>query len=264
MRSRRTTTYRRQDEIRELVHTGVRRVEDIAERVGVSPSTVRRDLMYLENEGKVTRTLGGALPGIHYREQALAERENVEPQAKAAMAAVAAELIPDGAATVFIDAGSSCAQILPYLRGRGPLTVVTRGLEIALALADDPELEVIVVGGRVFQNSHSLSGALTTMVLERLSVDIAFIGCDSVHPSDGVGEPTAEEAHTKELVAHRATTSVVLAHAQKLGLHQHAWARPPHGWVLVTDEQDARVLDPYRVEGVRVITAPVVAEEATA
>lgn len=255
MGSRRLSTFQRQNEIRGLIRSGVRRVDEIAELIGVSPSTVRRDLTQLEGEGKVTRTLGGALPSLHFREQALSERNTVEPSAKAAIGATAAALIPGDVSTVFVDAGSTCAYVLPYLRERSGLTVVTRGLEIALALADHPELEVIVVGGRVFRKSHALAGALTTLTLERFSVDIAFIGCDAVHPTDGVGEPTVEEAHTKELIASRSATSIVLAHAQKLGLHQHAWGRLPVGWTLVTDEVSPGVLDPYRAAGVTVVPA---------
>lgn len=256
MGKRRRTTYQRQEEIRELVRSGVRRVDDIVGILGVSPSTVRRDLMYLENEGKVTRTLGGALPGLHFRERALAERESVAVAAKTRIGAAAARLLPHDVTTVFVDAGSSCAQVLPHLRALGPLTVITRGLEIALALADDPSMDVIVLGGRVYQKSHGLAGALTSHSIERLYVDVAFLGCDAVHPTHGVGEPTLDEASTKELIASRAGATVVLAHAEKLGYPQPAWAPLPPGWTLVTDEESLEVLAPFVEAGVQVITAP--------
>lgn len=255
MGRRRSATYQRQEEIKNLVRTGVRRVDEIAEIVGVSPSTVRRDLMYLEDEGKVTRTLGGALPGLNVHERALSERESVAVVAKAAIGAAAAGLLPKNATTVFVDAGSTCAQVLPHLRARGGLTVVTRGLEIALALADEPNVDVIVVGGKVYRKSHGLAGVLTTQALERLYVDMAFLGCDGVHPTNGVGEPTMDEAHTKGAVAVRAGSVVVLAHAEKLTSPQAAWAPLPPGWTLVTDEASATVLAPYTRAGVQVITA---------
>ncbi|WP_099332650.1 DeoR/GlpR family DNA-binding transcription regulator [Actinomyces minihominis] len=255
MAAQRTSTRRRQEGIRNLVFSGTQMVDEIAKAMDVSPSTIRRDLTVLEDQGVVTRTLGGAIPSPQIREKVLAEREEIEVGAKIQIAKAAAELIPEEASVIFLDAGSSCSRLIPHLGNRGPLTVVTRGLEIALALADDPNIEVLLTGGKVFRNSHSLSGALFTAAVEKLYVDIAFLGCDAVHPVDGVGEPTLAEAQTKELIASRSNRTVVLAHASKLGLRQHAWAPMPRGWTLVTDERSRGKLKPYRAAGVQVVTA---------
>lgn len=120
----------------------------------------------------------------------------------------------------------------------------------------DSNHEVVVVGGRVSPKSHGLAGAITMFVMERLSVDVAFLGCDAVDSERGLGEPTLEEAATKEMIARRAQEVVVLAHADKIGQQSiSAWARLPPGWTLVTDEADDATLESFRANGVDVVTA---------
>lgn len=248
------STHQRHEQLLHLLRAGVVRVEDLAARTEVSESTVRRDLARLEDEGLVARTYGGARPAAPFREVALAERMTQEVAAKARIGAAAAALVRDDA-TVFVDAGSTCAQLVERLREHQGLTVVTRGLEIALRLAE-LDIETVVVGGRVSAGSHGTSGSITLFVMERLAVDVAFLGCDAVHPTRGVGEPTLEEAATKEAVARQARRTVVLAHADKLGASTvPAWGSLPSGWTLVTDETGPERLDPYRQAGVEVLPA---------
>lgn len=240
-------------EIVRLLRSGVTRVEDLALAVAVSESTVRRDLASLEAEGQIDRTYGGARPSGPYRETRLTERMGIEVAAKARIGGTAAEWVEDGA-TIFVDAGSTCAKVVEHLRDRHDLTVITRGLEIGLMLADSP-VKVVIVGGEVSPSSHGLTGAVTLFVLERFSVDIAFLGCDAVHPSRGVGEPTVEEAATKEMATRHACRTVVLAHAAKLATDSvPAWAHLPPGWTLVTDETSEQRLEPFRLEGVTVVS----------
>lgn len=240
-------------EIVKLIRSGVSRVEDLAVEVDVSESTVRRDLASLEAEGRIDRTYGGARPSLPYRETRLGERMSIEMPAKALIGARAAEWVQDHA-TIFVDAGSTCAELVAHLRDRRGLTVLTRGLDIALMLADSPT-KVLVVGGEVSPSSHGLTGAVTLFILERFSCNLAFLGCDAVHPSRGVGEPTLEEAATKEMAARHAARTVVLAHAAKLSTDAvPAWAHLPPGWTLVTDEARPDRLEPFREEGVTVVS----------
>lgn len=244
---------RRLQEIVRLLRSGVTRVEDLAVTVNVSESTVRRDLASLEAEGAISRTYGGAQPSAPFRETVLQERMALEVEAKARIGAAASRWVEDGA-TIFVDAGSTCARLVENLHDREHLTVLTRGLEIALALADSP-VEVLVVGGAVSPSSRGLTGRITELVLERFAVDIAFLGCDAVHPVRGVGEPTLEEAATKELAARSARRTAVLAHADKLDPGAvPAWAPLPPRWTLVTDEGDEQRLAPYRQAEVDVVS----------
>lgn len=251
----RRSTAERHSQLLALVRGGTARVEDLAPTLQVSESTVRRDLARLGAAGLLTRTYGGATaePGFH--EPALVERMRVQMPAKQAIGRRAAELVPE-TGTIFVDAGSTTAQLAEHLTGRSGLTVLTRGLEIALLLAGSPGLDVVMIGGSVTPKSHGLVGPLTTIALERFMVDVAFLGVDAVDPVDGVGEATALEARVKEVAARRARRTVVLADATKLTRGAvPAWAPLPVGWTLVTDERSDAALAPYREAGVQVLPA---------
>ncbi|MGH3356841.1 MAG: DeoR/GlpR family DNA-binding transcription regulator [Nocardioidaceae bacterium] len=250
----RSNTRRRHEHLLSLLRLGTTHVEELSEALGVSPSTVRRDLGRLGEAGAVTRTYGGAVTTDPFHERELSERLGIAREAKAAIGLRAAEMVADGA-TVFVDAGSTCAQLAQNLRDRH-VSVVTRGLEIAILLADAPEAEVVVPGGVVAPKSHGLVGPLTDLALDRLVVDVAFLGVDAVDPADGVGEPSLAEAAVKERVARRARHVVVLADASKLTRGSvPAWAPLPQGWSLVTDEARPDQLDRFRAAGVDVVIA---------
>ncbi|MDN5896579.1 MAG: hypothetical protein L0H93_21475, partial [Nocardioides sp.] len=121
------------------------------------------------------------------------------------------------------------------LRDRSDLTINTRGLEIALALAHPMGPKVIMVGGEVSTMSHGTTGALSDHALGRLHVDVAFLGADAVDPAQGLGEPTLDEARTKELIAERARRVVVLADRSKAGRDVAAWAPLPEGWIWINE-----------------------------
>lgn len=248
----REATRDRRIEVVRLVRSGINRVEALAERLSTSTSTIRRDLSALERTGQLARTYGGATSLAPYQERALAERMSMNTRAKAAIGSVAASLVPPGA-TIFVDAGSTTAHLIDNLRGSSGLTVVTRGLEIALSLAEEDGIDVIVVGGHLSRNSHGTAGALASDVLRRFTFDVSFLGADAVDPRDGVGEPTVEEALTKEQVAQRSSRTAVLADSSKLQARQvPAWATLPTGWTLITDARDKKIVKAFENAGVSV------------
>ncbi|MGY1708422.1 DeoR/GlpR family DNA-binding transcription regulator [Geodermatophilus sp. SYSU D00758] len=232
----RRATQQRHAELLELLRTGVDGVEALAGRVGVSPSTVRRDLARLQREGRIARTYGGALVRddvLH--ERSFGESARLHAEAKQAVAAAAAGFVPAGG-TVFLDAGTTCLALARVLAGAGPLTVVTRGLEAALLLSRAADVRVVVVGGQVQPLSHGLIGPLVSVALDRLAFDVAFLGADTVDPERGLGEPTVEETWVKEVAAGRARRVVLLADSAKFT----AGAAPAYlgigpDWTVVTD-----------------------------
>lgn len=254
--SSRRATRARHDALVVLLADGVNSVEALAARVGVSPSTVRRDLARLQREGRIARTYGGALVRDGFTERSFGESAQLNQAAKAAIADAALDLVPPGG-TVFLDAGTTCLALARRLVDRGPLTVVTRGLEAALLLVRGEQVDVTLLGGDVRPLSHGVVGPLATLGLQRLSVDVAFLGADAVDPERGLGEPTVDETYVKEVAASRATDVVLLADGSKLGpAALPAWLPLEAGWTVVTDPSvpDAAV-GRLRESGVRVQVA---------
>lgn len=239
MATARANTRARHATLLTLLGEGTSQVDDLATRLGVSVSTVRRDLERLKADGHVERTYGGALATAPFHERPISESAQRAGRAKAAIAQRALEFVPQSG-TVFIDAGTTCgalARLLAASAAHAELTVVTRGLETAVALADSADIDLFLVGGRVRRMSHGLVGPLADLALERLGFDAAFLGADAVDPARGIGEPTLEETTVKEAVARTARLVAVLADASKLTVSDTpAWTILPRAWRLITDE----------------------------
>jgi DeoR/GlpR family transcriptional regulator of sugar metabolism len=223
----------------DLLRQGTTQVEDLAAALRVSPSTVRRDLSRLTADRQVARTYGGAVVPEAFHERPIEESARTRLAAKSAIAAAARPMVRPGA-TVFIDAGTTCAALARLIveddwQGDGPV-VITRGLETASVIAPSEQVEVVIVGGRVRRLSHGVVGPLTDLALDRVQFSVAFLGADAVDPDRGVGEPTLEETAVKERTATRAEQVVVLADSSKLAVSDApAWAQFAPGWTLVTD-----------------------------
>jgi DeoR/GlpR family transcriptional regulator of sugar metabolism len=253
---RRRATEERREALVALLRAGIDGVETLAEHVGVSTSTVRRDLTQLQREGRIARTYGGALVREVFHERSFNESAGLNAEAKAAIATAAAELVP-AEGSVFLDAGTTCLALAHVLADRGPLTVATRGLEAALLLARAPAVRVIMIGGQVQPLSHGVAGALSEIALGRLAFDIAFLGADTLHPDKGLGEPTVEETYVKELVAGRSGRVVLVADSSKfVPANAPAWTRIDTCWTVLTDRGvDADTVAAFEHSGIRVVAA---------
>jgi len=186
----------RKAEILQLVESGKPvKVGDLSERFEVSESTVRRDLQELENVGLIQRTHGGAISIQSSLELSYQEKEILFYDEKQKIAKAAVDLVKDGE-TVFLDTGTTTLQIAYALRGR-TITVATNSMDIAQVFADDPQVEVIVLGGSLRKSIRSLVGFLTNEMLASLHFDKVFLAANAVDPDFGVTTPNLIEAETK-------------------------------------------------------------------
>lgn len=246
----------RRAEIGAILRARPASVEELAERYDVSLSTIRRDLARLSDDGGVVRTYGGALgaPG----ERTLHEREHLALAEKAAIAREAERWVRPGQ-VLLMDAGTTVGALATRLATHRGLTVVTCGLTTVRALEEAPDVELVLLGGRVRRTSLGTVGPLGEAALEGLTVDIAFLGADGVTAERGICEGTAEQASLKRAMVASASSVVVLADASKIAAAtSHYWTRLPPPWTLVTDDRATdTALAPFRELGdVRVVVAP--------
>ncbi|OEV29332.1 hypothetical protein AN219_17160 [Streptomyces nanshensis] len=233
---RRGTAQRRDDILREVL-AGNGEITALADRFGISVSTVRRDLQELAGDGHVHRTYGGAVAGGHTAERTLDEKESGNPAQKEAIARAAAARVSDGD-VILIDAGTTTGRLARALRSRSGLTVITNSTIAVRHLAEAQGLELVVLGGRVRRPNGAILGPEGDETLRRLTPDLVFLGADGLHARDGLSCPTLEQAHSKELMAERGGEVFVLADSSKLGdspFPYHARQRRP--WTLITDAE---------------------------
>jgi len=214
----------RQARIQSLVENeGFLRVTDLADRFGVSTVTVRSDLTALEGAGLVRRVRGGAVAsGAPVTEQPLETAAGLAARQKSAIASRCASMVSIGD-VVLLDVGSTTTAIAQALVARTELsdvTVVTNALNIALLLepaAVAGRMSIIVTGGTVRPLQHSMVNPYATLLLERLSAHLAFIGCNGVDVRGGVTNRNVAEAEIKRVMVSASRRSVVVTDSTKLG-----------------------------------------------
>lgn len=203
-------------------------VAEIADWLGASTSTVRRDLDWLDEQGLIIRTRGGAT-ATDYSAQTVSrktipayeQRLSEYVEEKRAIGQSAAETIHDGE-TVILDASSTNHYILPFLAKKRDLTIITNSLYISkelLALGEsNTSLTVICSGGTLFMRSYSFIGLIAEQALSQFYVDKAFIGLRGISLHHGITSPFLEEIPVKRQMIKCARQVCILADHTKFNL----------------------------------------------
>ena len=169
-------------------------VADLADVYEVTAETIRRDLNVLESSGLLRRVHGGAVtmdrlifePGLEERSQQMTDE-------KARIAEAAIRYLPDSGA-VFLDAGSTTAQLAERIPSSSKLTVATNSLPIALMLAHQPNLTVMMTGGRIRGRTQAGVDDWALRSVESIRVDVAFVAANAVSVEHNHTPPEPSQA----------------------------------------------------------------------
>ena len=248
-----------------LADSGQVEVEEIVLKLGVSPATARRDLDSLANERLLTRTRGGAMAGsVSYNLPGRYNRDDHSAQ-KHSIALAASQMIPKGAVIGLCGGTTSTAlaQVLSTREdlmepsNRPTLTVVTNAINIAAQLAVRPNFKIMVTGGIVNPQSYELVGPYADSILQKVALDIAFIGVNGIEPGGGPTIDDEGEASVNSRMAGRASESFMLADSSKIGKRAFATMEEDTFHKLITDTGiTAEQLQAFADAGTEVIVAP--------
>jgi len=192
-------------------------VPEITERFAVSPATARRDLETLAGEGKVQRVHGGAIAVRRAPpEPPVLQRSLQQAEEKQRIAALAAKLVGDGE-TIFLSSGTTVMEVAHLLRERQNLTVLTNSLLVINALADAPNVEVIVLGGVVRASESSLVGALTLRSLAELRAVKVIFGIRAIDLEQGLTNNSLEESLIDREILRLGSEIIIVADHTKFG-----------------------------------------------
>ncbi|WP_375386320.1 DeoR/GlpR family DNA-binding transcription regulator [uncultured Microbacterium sp.] len=211
----------RRRKIADLVSSaGAVSTEDLATRLDVSAETIRRDLLALEEDGRIARVHGGATVTTRSEvsfEPSFDVRSAVSPERKQRIAQTAAALVPPGG-LVMIDVGTTALLAARALPASLSATVVTTSVRVAVELADRRDLEVIVVGGRLRSGDLAVSGVSAVDFIAGTHFDVALVGSGGLHATAGLTDYYRDEAETRRTVLSNSSTSYVLCDATKFGV----------------------------------------------
>ncbi|MBL0370862.1 DeoR/GlpR transcriptional regulator [Rhizobium sp. KVB221] len=185
-----------------------------AEELSLSEDTVRRDLREMASEGLLSRVHGGALP-IQPDLPDFTARRAVASDEKRRLGAKAASMIQPGQ-IVFLDGGTTNAEIARALPKTIAFTIVTHSPTIATELEHHPTAEVVLIGGRLYKHSMVAVGAVAAAAISAIRPDIFFLGATAIHPRHGFSTGDFEEAAIKRQIAAQSSATWVLATKEKL------------------------------------------------
>lgn len=226
-----------------LARDGALRLDPVAEQLGVSAMTVRRDLDDLEAEGLARRVRGGAVAPVLPRP--FGDRMSTRSAAKSLIARKALDLVPATGAVAF-DASSTSGVLLGEITARD-LVVATNSVQNAATARRRAGVRSILIGGELEERTDSFVGVVACRAAASLGYERFFTSASALSAT-GSSEVSLEEAQVKEVFADRAEQTILLLDASKLGRTAVAqgldWSRID---VLVTElpPGDER-LDPYR------------------
>ena len=199
-----------------LAADGAVDVTELSESLGVSAATVRRDLQLLERQHLLTRTHGGAVGHDVSYELPLRYKGARHQTEKVRIAAEAATRVSDGA-VVGLTGGTTTTEVARAILDRHGITVVTNALNIAGELAIRADVKLVVTGGTARPESYELVGPVAEQALERLNLDVAFVGVDGITVEAGLTTHHEVEAHTNRALIERARRVIVAADSSKIG-----------------------------------------------
>jgi DeoR family fructose operon transcriptional repressor len=194
-------------------------VADIAAELTVAPETIRRDLKLLEKRGLLRRVHGGAYPVENAGfETTFNSRVTVRVEEKRRIAEAAAALLGD-AESVFIDEGFTPLLIAEALPTARALTLLTASVPVATALANTPNVTVLLVGGRVRGNTLGIVGHWAAHMLAGFVVDLAFIGANGISREHGLTTPDPAVAEIKAQAIRSAHRRILIGIHTKFGIN---------------------------------------------
>jgi DeoR family transcriptional regulator, fructose operon transcriptional repressor len=218
-----------------LLERGQVSANGLAERLGVTHETVRKDLLFLQERGLLRRVHGGAVPMESVAYEPYVGARTTYAAEKSRIAVVAKQFIPERGA-VLIDSGTTTAALADVFPPSPNVLAVTNSLPIAMAMLPKAGT-VAILGGRVRPETWATVDEWALQHLGSIRADAAFLGANAFSVEHGLATPDQSEAAVKAGFVRSARLRVLLADHSKFGRESvFHYAALTDIDVLVTDE----------------------------
>lgn len=191
----------------------------VAEALGVSTETIRRDLKSLEASGEIRRVRGGAVPRrrVVSREASFLVRKESNALGKQRIGEAAVSLCRDGM-SIFIDIGTTAREVAHHLASSFSGEVITNSVLVACELSHSESVDVLMLPGHLRPGDLALAGASTADYLNDIHVDIAFISCGAIDVDAEITDYYQDEIFVKKTAIKNSDQAFVLADSIKVNV----------------------------------------------
>ncbi len=207
----------RQDTIANMLKsTGAVTTANLTECFKVSTETIRRDLLYMENQGILVRVHGGAVSkGDMKLFKELKERNKESLEQKHELSLKAVEFISEGD-IIAVDAGSTAISFVKVLKEKfSRLTVVTHCVDVFDMLCNYKDFSVIVCGGHYLREENAFCGELTINMLSNIHVQKAFVFPSAISIESGIYDYQKDLFQIQKQIMKSADNIYILADSSK-------------------------------------------------
>ena len=225
---------KRDNQILELLSEhGKLEVAALAQKLDVSPVTMRKDLDELEKRGVLRREHGWAIFGgnddvnnrlaYHYEEKQRIARE-------------AAKLVAPGE-TVMIESGSCCALLAEEVARTKPgAIIITNSAFIASYIRRFEGAHVVLLGGDFQNDAQVMVGPVLRVCAQQFYVDKLFVGVDGYSERMGFMSNNHLRAQAVRDMAEQAEKVIAITESGKFDRVSTVPLGIPRGvWGVVTD-----------------------------
>ncbi|MDF7638249.1 DeoR/GlpR family DNA-binding transcription regulator [Lactobacillus sp. ESL0791] len=197
-------------------------VSKLCDLTATSISTIRRDLIQMERQGMIKRVRGGVQSVRDFSgDISQRVRFNLNHRDKIRIARSAAENYVHENDTIFLDAGTTTFEMVPFIARIPGVTLVTNDPETALASLEK-DINTLLIGGKIKEDTHAAVGQFAQAQIKTLNFTASFLGANGVDSVSKLTTPDVEEAAVKKLVLTRSDQAYVLVDSSKIGRHTFA------------------------------------------
>lgn len=210
---------RKEKIVNELARNEFLSINELTRRLKISISTVRRDLIELEEEGVILRTRGGAKHAEHklVLEAGADYRAVHNIDEKRRIGAKAAELTANMGCLI-LDAGTTTLEVARHLRPTQPLRVITDSVEIAYELRNRENVSVLVTGGIMNSEAYNLYGVFAEQMLRSMHAQVCVMGAIGLTTREGLTKHDMEAVSVKQKMLEISRKLICVADSSKFGV----------------------------------------------
>ncbi|GLQ06615.1 DeoR family transcriptional regulator [Sneathiella chinensis] len=191
-------------------------VIELAEKLGVSDETIRRDIRQLSLSGAAEKIHGGVMLPQSSQEPPFLRRLQEQREEKQRIAKLSAGLVVDGD-VLFIDNGSTSCYFARELISHRNLTILTNSTEVARELCSRNNNRVFMAGGEIRADDSSAFGPAAVAFARQFTTQKAFISMGAIHAQKGCLDFDLAEAEFKRAVIPQTENVIVTADHTKFG-----------------------------------------------